>query len=256
MSAAEEFMKLVSIMERLRRECPWDRKQTPESLRQYILEEAHEAVESIDNEDWDELKKELGDLLLQIVFQAEIAREQQRFTLEEIIQNINQKLIRRHPHVFGDTTVKNETDVKNNWEKIKIQEENRRSILQGVPKNLSALLRSQRLQEKASNIGFDWEDENGIWEKIKEEIKEIELASRQHNKEEIQNEIGDLLFSIVNLARFRQFSAEDALRKSINKFIARFQFIEQQLIQENKSVHEVTLEEMDHLWEESKNIFK
>lgn len=256
MSAAEEFMKLVSIMEKLRKECPWDRKQTPESLRQYILEEAHEAVESIDNEDWDELKKELGDLLLQIVFQAEIAREHQRFTLEEIILHINQKLIRRHPHVFGGTTVKNETEVKNNWEKIKVQEENRQSILEGVPKNLSALLRSQRLQEKASNVGFDWEDESGIWAKIKEEIKEIELASRQHNKEDIQNEIGDLLFSIVNLARFKQFSAEDALRKTISKFIARFQFIEQQLAQKETSVHEVTLEEMDHLWEESKNIIR
>jgi XTP/dITP diphosphohydrolase len=190
------------------------------------------------------------------VFQAEIAQEHHRFTLEEIVQNINQKLIRRHPHVFGDTTVKDATDVKNNWEKIKVQEENRQSILEGVPKNLSALLRSQRLQEKASNVGFDWEVENGIWEKIKEEIKEIELASRQNNKEDIQNEIGDLLFSIVNLARFRQFSAEDALRKTINKFIARFQFIEQRLIQENKSVHEATLEEMDQLWEESKSIIK
>jgi len=256
MSANEEFLRLVSIMERLRKECPWDRKQTPYTLRQYILEEAHETVESIDNENWDELKKELGDLMLQIVFQAEIAKEENRFSLQEVIQHINEKLIRRHPHVFGDTQVKDENDVKNNWEQIKVQEENRQSVLEGVPKNLSALLRSQRLQEKAANVGFDWSNEKGIWDKIREEIKEIEQASRQNDRHNLENEIGDLLFSIVNLARFKQLNAEDALRKTINKFIARFQYIERKLSENNKTISQSNLKEMDRFWEESKQEIK
>lgn len=256
MSANEEFLRLVSIMERLRKECPWDRKQTPYTLRQYILEEAHETVESIDNENWDELKKELGDLMLQIVFQAEIAKEENRFSLQEVIQHINEKLIRRHPHVFGDTQVKDENDVKNNWEQIKVQEENRQSVLEGVPKNLSALLRSQRLQEKAANVGFDWSNEKGIWDKIQEEIKEIEQASRQNDRHNLENEIGDLLFSIVNLARFKQLNAEDALRKTINKFIARFQYIERKLSENNKTISQSNLKEMDRFWEESKQEIK
>jgi XTP/dITP diphosphohydrolase len=256
MSANEEFIRLVSIMERLRKECPWDRKQTPYSLRQYILEEAHETVESIDNENWDELKKELGDLMLQIVFQAEIAKEENRFSLQEVIHHINEKLIRRHPHVFGDAQVKDENDVKNNWEQIKVREENRQSVLEGVPKNLSALLRSQRLQEKAANVGFDWSDEKGVWDKIREEIKEIEQASQQNDRHNLENEIGDLLFSIVNLARFKRLSAEDALRKTINKFIARFQYIERKLSESNKTLSQSSLEEMDRFWEESKEEIK
>jgi XTP/dITP diphosphohydrolase len=243
-------------MERLRKECPWDRKQTPYSLRQYILEEAHETVESIDNENWDELKKELGDLMLQIVFQAEIAKEENRFSLQEVIHHINEKLIRRHPHVFGDTQVKDENDVKNNWEQIKVREENRQSVLEGVPRNLSALLRSQRLQEKAANVGFDWSDEKGVWDKIREELKEIEQASGQNDRHNLENEIGDLLFSIVNLARFKQLSAEDALRKTITKFIARFQYIERKLSESNKTLSQSSLEEMDRFWEESKQEIK
>jgi XTP/dITP diphosphohydrolase len=256
MPATDEFTRLVSIMEQLRKECPWDRKQTPHSLRQYILEEAHETVESIDNEDWEELKKELGDLMLQIVFQAEIAKEENRFSLHDIIYHINEKLIRRHPHVFGDTKVKDENDVKNNWEQIKIQEENRQSVLEGIPRNLSALLRSQRLQEKAANVGFDWDNEKGVWDKIREEINEIEIASGQNNSDSFENEIGDLLFSIVNLARFKHINAEDALRKTINKFIARFQYIERKLAEQQKSIYHSSLEEMDRLWEESKDELK
>lgn len=252
MDTQEEFGQLVEIMKRLRRECPWDRKQTPESLRQYILEEAYEAVEAIDNQDWDELKKELGDLLLQIVFQAEIAEEQHRFTLAEIIRGINQKLIRRHPHVFGNVKVENAEQVKENWEQIKVEQENRSSLLEGVPKNLSGLLRAQRLQDKASQAGFDWEEASGILQKIKEEIGELEEAIEGKEPEAVESELGDLMFSLVNLARFRQISAEDALRKSIQKFIRRFRYIEESLAKDHKSVYQSSLEEMDRLWDEAK----
>jgi XTP/dITP diphosphohydrolase len=254
MTATEEFKKLIKIMHQLRKDCPWDRKQTPESLRQYILEEAYEAVESIDKSDWGELKKELGDLLLQIVFQAKIAEETNRFTLTEIIQTINNKLIERHPHVFGNQKVKNADEVKENWEQIKFSKENRQSILEGIPKNLSGLLRAQRLQDKASQVGFDWEEVQGTLEKIKEEIMELERAILDKSNEEIENEIGDLIFSVINLARFQKINAEDALRKTINKFISRFQYIETRLAQQNKSVYNSTLEEMDKLWEKSKGV--
>lgn len=253
MAVMEEFERLISIMHRLRKECPWDKKQTAHSLRQYILEEAYETVESIDNEDWDELKKELGDMLLQIVFQAEIATEKNLFSLEEIIEKINEKLIRRHPHVFGDVSVKDEKDVKNNWEQIKINEENRQSVLDGIPRHLSALLRAQRLQDKAANVGFDWPVVEGVIDKIKEELLELEKAISEENPEELENELGDMLFTLVNLARYHHVSAEDCLRATINKFIARFQYIERKLKENHKSIYHSSLEEMDKLWEESKS---
>lgn len=252
MSESSAFQRLVKIMKRLRKECPWDRKQTPQSLRQYILEEAYESIEAIDNQDWQELKKELGDLLLQIIFQAEIAEEHHVFTLREVIQNLNEKLIRRHPHVFGNVKVKNAEEVKNNWEQLKVEQENRKSLLEGVPRNLSALLRAQRIQDKAAQVGFDWEDAPGILRKIKEEVTELENAIHQKNREEIEGELGDLMFSLVNLARFQKISAEDSLRKTIAKFISRFHYIERQLQKQNKSIYNSSLPEMDHLWEESK----
>lgn len=252
MDVQTEFMNLIKIMKRLREECPWDRKQTAHSLRQYILEEAYEAVESIDNQDWQELKNELGDLMLQIVFQAEIAQENNLFTLQAVLHQINDKLIRRHPHVFGEIKVKNADEVKENWEQIKIDQEKRRSLLEGVPKNLSGLLRAQRLQEKTAQVGFDWNDIRGTIQKIKEELKEMETAIHQQNLEEIENEIGDFLFSVVNLARFQNINAEDALRKTINKFTARFQYIEKKLSENNRSIYQSSLEEMDKLWEEAK----
>ncbi len=254
MDTLSEFQRLIEIMQRLRKECPWDRKQTPQSLRQYILEEAYETVEAIDNRDWDELKKELGDLLLQIVFQAEIAREENRFTLREVIQHINEKLIRRHPHVFGETQVSSAEEVKENWEQIKVEQENRKSLLEGVPRQLSALLRAQRLQDKASQVGFDWTDARDVLKKIKEEISELETALNRNEQEEIEDELGDIIFSVVNLARFHRVNAEDALRKTINKFISRFEYIEKKLEKENKSIYNSSLEEMDKLWEESKKI--
>lgn len=254
MSLTSEFLHLVSIMKRLRKECPWDLKQTPHSLRQYILEEAYETVEAIDNENWEELKKELGDLLLQIVFQAEIAEEKNRFTLENVIASINQKLIRRHPHVFGKIKVKDEDEVKNNWEQIKFEQEQRDSVLAGIPLHLSGLLRAQRIQEKAAQIGFDWNKVNGIFAKLREEIAELEQAIQEKNPEETENELGDLIFTLVNLARFQRINAEDSLRKTINKFISRFHYIEKKLAENNKSIYRSSLEEMDRLWEESKNL--
>ncbi|RMF60361.1 MAG: nucleoside triphosphate pyrophosphohydrolase [Calditrichaeota bacterium] len=246
----KEFQRLVEIMQRLRKECPWDREQTPQSLRQYILEEAYETVEAIDKNDWDELRKELGDLLLQIVFQAEIAEEENRFTLEDVIRHINEKMIVRHPHVFGDVKVENAEQVKENWEQIKQRSENKKSVLDGVPLQLSALLRAQRLQDKASHVGFDWDKPSEVLEKIKEEIEELENSQSQEEREE---EIGDLLFSLVNLCRFYHISAEDALRKTIAKFISRFQYIERELRKQRRSFDSVTLKEMDQLWEEAKD---
>jgi MazG family protein len=250
----EEFERLVKIMKQLRKDCPWDKIQTPESLRQYIMEEVYETVESIDNKDWDELKKELGDLLLQIVFQAEIAEENDRFNLENIIYHINEKLIERHPHVFGDVTVKDSQEVKENWEQIKVKKENRKSILDGLPKIMSSLLLAQRVQDKASQVGFDWEDTLDVIEKIKEEIVELEESIKLEHPEGIEAEIGDLLFSIVNLCRFLNVNAEDSLRQTTRKFITRFQYIEKKLYERNQSLEKTTPEEMDKLWEEAKKI--
>jgi len=224
-----EFQRLVEIMQRLRRECPWDNAQTPETLRQYIMEEAYETIEAIDNKNWLELRKELGDLLLQIVFQAEIAEEENRFTLNDVIHHINEKLIERHPHVFGEVKVNNADEVKDNWERIKVEKENRQTIFEGLPKIMSALLFAQRVQDKASQVGFDWEDPNGVLKKISEEISELETGIKNQNPEEIEGEIGDVIFSLVNLCRFHKINAEDVLRQTTEKFIARFQYIEKRL---------------------------
>lgn len=246
----QEFDRLVQIMSRLRKECPWDRKQTPETLRQYILEEAYETVETIDSGNWDELRRELGDLLLQIVFQAEIAQENDRFTLAEVIAGISDKLVERHPHVFGDVSVEDADEVADNWEQIKLKSEKRKSILQGVPKNFSALLRAQRIQDKASQVGFDWDNPEDVIGKVKEEIDEVQESD---TPEALEMELGDVLFSIVNYCRFRNINAEDALRKTTNKFITRFQYIEQKLAEENQSVRDADLDTMEALWEQAKS---
>jgi MazG family protein len=248
----QEFEKLVEIMKRLRKECPWDKAQTPESLRQYILEEAYETIEAIDDKNWDELKKELGDLLLQVIFQAEIAEEENRFKLDNVIQHINEKLVERHPHVFSELKVNNADEVRDNWERIKIKKENRKSILEGIPKIMSALLLAQRIQDKASQVGFDWENPKDVLKKVNEEINELETGIDKMNQEEMEAEIGDLIFSVVNLSRFYKINAEDALRQTTSKFIKRFQYIEKKLSEQDHSVQEASLEEMDKLWEEAK----
>ncbi len=249
----EEF---VEIVRRLRRECPWDREQTHESIRQNLIEEAYEVVESIDAGDIDEMKKELGDLLLHVVFHSVIAEEEEEFTLEEVVSLISEKLIRRHPHVFGDTVVNGQDDVIRNWERIKL-DEGRTSVIDGIPAALPALVRALRLQEKASKVGFDWEKKEDCWKKVEEELTEFKTVSDEDNDEEtITDELGDLLFSIVNYSRFLKINPEDALRRTNEKFIKRFQIIEERLKEQGKDIHETSLEEMDKIWEETKGKIK
>ena len=247
------FNHFVGITKRLRKECPWDREQTHASIRHSLIEEAYEVVEAIDKNDLDELRKELGDLLLQVIFHSNIAEEQNEFTLDEVIASITEKLIFRHPHIFGDTKVENVENVKKNWEKLKMQE-GRTSVMEGVPKELPALLRAHRLQEKASKVGFDWEKKEDAWKKVNEETHELHKAIDAGNQGEIEAEFGDLLFALVNYSRFIDVNPENALRRTVDKFITRFQFVERRLKEIGKEVHSSSLEEMDRLWEEAKRI--
>lgn len=249
-----EFGRLVQIMEQLRGEdgCPWDREQTYESLRQYLLEETYEVLELIDSKKYDELKNELGDLLLQVIFQAKIAEEERRFTILDVLKKINQKLINRHSNVFGDVIVRNAEEQTVNWEKMKKNEDKDRSVIDGVPKQLSALLRANRMQAKAATVGFDWENAQQVWEKVEEELTELKQSINASNQEEIEMEFGDLLFALVNLSRFIRVNPEDALRKSIEKFSDRFRQMERNVTDANKSLHDMKLEQMDAIWEEIK----
>lgn len=251
--ATEEFQRLLDIMRRLRGEggCPWDRVQTHKSLRQYILEEAYEVIEAIDAEDPQGLKEELGDLLLQIVFQAQIAEEEGLFTMAEIIRTINEKLIQRHPHVFEEPKDISADQQAEKWERMKVQQ-GRASALDGVPKTLPALLRAYRIQDKASRVGFDWKNPDEVWPKVEEELKELRESIKSSNKDKIEEEFGDLLFSLVNLSRFIGVNPEDSLRRTINKFIRRFQKVEAELKARGKRPEDATLKEMDEIWERTK----
>lgn len=248
---AQKFNKLVEIMKRLRKECPWDREQTNNSIKAATLEEAYEVVEAIDNKDFKELKTELGDLLLHIVFHSTIAEEKGEFTIENVIDAITEKLIRRHPHVFGNVKVNGNEDVMRNWETIKLSE-GRDSVVEGVPKNIPQLYRAFRLQEKVSKIGFDWENKEDVWEKVMEELNEFKTVEKSSNQLNIEAEFGDIIFSLVNYARFIGINPENALRKTNNKFIKRFRYIENKLKTNGKTVIDSDLEEMDKYWEESK----
>ncbi len=245
------FEEFVEITKRLRKECPWDREQTHASIRHSLIEEAYEVVEAIDNNQMDELRKELGDLLLHVVFHANIAEETGEFRLEQVIDAITRKLIFRHPHVFNGVQVADAAEVKGNWERLKLHE-GRESVLDGVPKELPALLRAHRLQEKASAVGFDWKKKEDAWEKAEEELQELHRALAGVSHREVEAEFGDLLFALVNYARFIDVNPEHALRRSIEKFTARFQYIERRLREMGKDVHSSTLEEMDGLWNEAK----
>ncbi len=248
-----DFDRLVEIMARLRKECPWDRKQTRESLRPYLIEEAYEVLEAIDENDPEKLKEELGDLLLQVVFHAEIAREKGEFDINDVIDFLCNKLIYRHPHVFGDVKVKDAEEVLENWEKLKKKEKNHKdSVLSGVPRELPALLQAFRLQEKASKVGFDWDNVDGVIDKMKEELSELIEAVNSGDREKIEHEMGDLLFAVANLGRFVGVDPENALRKCNARFKERFQYIEKKLSEEGKSPSDVSLEYMDKLWEEAK----
>lgn len=250
----QKFENLVQIMAKLRGEngCPWDIEQTHETLRQYLLEEAFEVLESIDLGNWDELKDELGDLLLQIVFHAQIAAEEGEFEISEVINSITDKLIRRHPHVFGKVEIKTADEQSIHWERLK-KNEGKSSVLAGVPKALSALLRAQRIQQKAATVGFDWPVADPVWDKIHEEIEELKTASKEKNKQNVEEEFGDLFFSLVNVSRFIGINPEDALRKTTEKFIDRFRKLEQEFEATNKELCEATLEELDAVWEKVKS---
>ena len=249
-----EFLTLVEIMEKLRGEkgCPWDREQTYRSLRQYLLEETYEVLELIDEGRYNELKNELGDLLLQVIFQSQIAAEEQRFTIIDVLKNINQKLIHRHPNVFGDTEIRTAEEQTVNWERMKNKENSDRSIIDGVPGQLPALLRAHRIQAKAATVGFDWDDAEGVWNKVEEELEELKQAVIQKDQKKIEEEFGDLLFSLVNLSRFLKVNPEDALRMAVEKFSRRFRELEARIKRQNQSIHEMTLEEMDAVWEKVK----
>ena len=249
------FEKLTSIVETLRGEqgCVWDREQTHASLLPYFLEEAYEVIETVDKEEWGTLSEELGDILLHIVFQTSIAEEAGEFTLEEVIRSINKKLIRRHPHVFGDQKAEEPFCARQNWEAAKQKEKGRESRLDGVPVTLPALVRAQRLQEKAAYAGFDWKKTDQVWQKVYEELDELKLAESGGQRDIMEEEVGDLFFALVNLCRFLNISAEDSLRKANKKFIRRFQAVEEELKKRGKSVDETTLQEMEEIWNQIKN---
>tara|TARA_B100000315_G_scaffold250847_1_gene284454 strand:- start:1238 stop:2014 length:777 start_codon:yes stop_codon:yes gene_type:complete len=248
---AEKFINLLEIVETLRGPdgCPWDKEQTNESLLPYFLEEAYELMESVDRKDWDTFKEELGDIMLHVVLQAQISSENSGFNVSDSLDILNEKLVRRHPHVFGDKKTDAAFHAKQNWEAAKHEEKNRKSRLDGVPMALPALVRAQRLQEKASYAGFDWEKVEEVWDKVHEEIQELKEAQTKNNREHIEEEIGDVLFAIVNLARFLKFPAEDALRKTNQKFTSRFFQVEEELERRGKTVENSTLEEMDKIWD-------
>lgn len=249
----KKFESLVEIMAKLRSPggCPWDREQTHTSLRQYLLEEAYEVIEALDTSDPAALKEELGDLLLQIVFHAQISSEDNHFDVAEVIDAISEKLIRRHPNVFGDVEIASAAEQSVNWEKIK-KSEGKESVLDGVPVALSALLRAYRLQQKASAVGFDWPEQTPVWDKIEEELAELKQACQQQERDRIEEEMGDLLFSLVNLTRFLQVNPEDALRSTIAKFDTRFRKVEREFANRQQSMADATLEELDAVWEQVK----
>ncbi len=247
----ESFLQLLDIMDKLRQECPWDKKQTFESLRHLTIEETYELSEAILEKDPVSMCKELGDLIMHIVFYAKIAEEQKDFTLQDVLEQICKKLRFRHPHVFGDITVKDDIDVKNNWEALKLKEGNK-TVLGGVPMSLPAMVKSFRIQDKARSAGFDWEERHQVWDKVQEEIKELSQEIQEQDKEKMEAEFGDVFFSLVNAARLYGIDPEAALEHTNKKFIARFNYLESKANQMNKPLIRMTLEEMESLWQEAK----
>ncbi|KAF0218088.1 MAG: tetrapyrrole methylase family protein / MazG family [Geobacteraceae bacterium] len=254
------FDRLVEIMRRLRAPggCPWDAEQSHESLKRYLIEEAYEVIEAIDRNDPDHLKEELGDLMLQPVFHAAIAEEKGEFTMDDVLEAINDKLVRRHPHVFGEQRVKTAAEQVENWERIKKGEkgEGRESALSGVPPQLPALMKAQKISEKAARVGFDWSDVDQVFAKVLEELHEFEETMVDGDQERMEAELGDLLFAIVNLGRFLRLNPEEALRKTIERFVRRFSHIEESLRAKGVHMKEATLEEMEGLWKEAKGLEK
>lgn len=244
---SDAFLRLVNIMDDLREKCPWDKKQTIHSLRQMTIEEMYELVDAISENDWPGIKEELGDLLLHIVFYAKIGSEQKQFELDEVINGICEKLIARHPHIYGDVKVNDAEDVKKNWEKIKLKE-GKKSVIGGVPQSLPATVKAMRLQEKAKQVGFEWDNKEQVWDKVEEEMNELRVAIAGGKQEKIEEEFGDVVFSLINYARFLQVDAENALERTNKKFIQRFTQMEQQALQSGKDLYTMTLQEMDAIW--------
>ncbi len=249
MSATTEkaFSRLIEIMNDLREKCPWDRKQTIYSLRQMTIEETYELADAITEGNWKDIKEELGDLLLHIVFYAKIGSEQKQFELDEVINGICDKLVARHPHIYGDIKVEDDEEVKRNWEKLKLKE-GKKSVLSGVPQSLPATVKAMRLQEKAKQVGFEWDNKEQVWEKVEEEMRELKSAIETGNQANTEDEFGDVVFSLINYARFLQVDAENALEKTNKKFIHRFTKMEQLALQNGKNLNEMTLQEMDAIW--------
>lgn len=254
-AAVEAYADFVAIVRQLRRDCPWDREQTHESVKHLLIEEAYETVSAIDEENWDELRKELGDLLLHVVFHSVMAEQAGRFTMRDVIEAESEKLIRRHPHVFGDTAVAGVAEVLQNWEQIKLKEGKKKSALEGVPRHLPALLRAHRVQEKAAGVGFDFPEQEGAWEKVEEELREFHaLVQSGAPAAEKEKEFGDLLFALVNYARFIGVNPENGLSRTNDKFARRFQHIERRLNEQGKALKDADLAEMDRYWDEAKEL--
>jgi len=248
------FDRLLTIVDELRENCPWDKKQTMESLRHLTIEETYELSDAILESDLEEVKEELGDLMLHLTFYARLAAEKKAFDMASVLNGICDKLIRRHPHIYGDTLAEDEATVKANWEQIKLKEKGNTSVLGGVPRSLPALVKAMRIQEKASGVGFDWENGNQVWDKVEEEIKEFKAETQVEtvNSQRKNEEFGDVLFSLINYARFQDINPEEALERTNKKFIKRFQYLERASKREGKSLAEMTLSEMDIYWEEAK----
>ncbi|MDC1063173.1 nucleoside triphosphate pyrophosphohydrolase [Flavobacteriales bacterium] len=248
---AKAFIRLVEIMDRLREECPWDKKQTIESLRYLTIEEMYELSDAILDKNMDEIKKELGDLMLHIVFYSRIASEKKHFDITDVLNSISDKLIHRHPHIYGDVVAKDVKQVKENWEKLKLKE-GKNSVLEGVPKSLPAIVKAYRIQEKVRGIGFDWENKNQVWDKVQEEIKEFQNEEKKNNAKKMEEEFGDVLFSLVNYSRFINVNPEDALEKTNKKFIIRFQYMEQKIKEDGLDLSKLSFEQMNNFWDMAK----
>ena len=249
----EEFSRLLSIIDELRIKCPWDMKQTNDSLRKLTIEETYELADAISSGDDTEIRNELGDLMLHIVFYARIGSEKGVFTMTDVLERINTKLIYRHPHVFGDVKVTGASQVEENWEQLKIKENDKyKPVLSGVPSSLPAIVKANRIQEKVRGVGFDWEKREQIWEKVLEEITELKEEIEKRNTESIESELGDVLFSIINASRLYGIDPEAALEKTNRKFIRRFNYIEKETLTKGKSLHDMSLHEMNLIWEEAK----
>ena len=249
----DAFLRLITIMDELREECPWDKKQTMESLRYLTIEEMYELSDAILEKDMQEVKKELGDLLLHIVFYSRIASETNDFNNDDVINNVCDKLVHRHPHVYGDVKVKDEKEVKKNWEKLKLTE-GKKSILEGVPKSLPSIVKSFRIQEKVRGIGFDWDNKKQVWDKVLEEIEELKVEVEKGDHDRIESEFGDVLFALTNYSRFINVNPEDALERTNKRFIKRFQIMEKLIEKENLKLDDMNLEQMDVYWTQAKTI--